>query len=112
MNKKFNLRLLEKQLEHQLELVHNFIDLRKCSIVSDMMVSCERTQHENQLTERIRSLYDEVTSTVLLNVVSGIRSNDSSSPTRISIISSTIYYILRKDNTDPLFKFDASQCPS
>jgi hypothetical protein len=67
----FNLRLLvEKHLEHQKELYHNFIDFKK---------AFDRVWHEglwrvlkeynidNQLIEVIKSLYDEATSAVLLN---------------------------------------------
>ena len=67
----FNLRLLvEKHLEHQKELYHNFIDFKK---------AFDRVWHEglwrvlkeynidNRLIEVIKSLYGEATSAVLMN---------------------------------------------
>jgi len=67
----FNLRLLvEKHLEHQNELFHNFIDFKKAfdRVWHDGLWRVLKEYNiDNRLIEVIKSLYDEATSTVLLN---------------------------------------------
>ena len=88
-----------KHLEHQKELYHNFIDFKK---------AFDRVWHEglwrvlteysidNRLIEVVKSLYDEATSAVLLNVCTTklkcwrCLSDNSGSMTKMTIISNII----------------------
>ena len=81
--------LVEKYLERQKELFHNFIDIKKAFdlVWHDALwrVLKNTTSAASRLIEVIRSLYNEATRAMFLNVA-----NDSRSMPRVSIIPSII----------------------
>ena len=61
---------MEKHLEHQNELLHKFIDFKKefAHVWYDSLWRVLKEYIDNRLIEVIRSLYDEATNAVLLNM--------------------------------------------
>ena len=84
---------MEKHLEHDKELYHNFIDFKKAfdPVWHEGLWRVLREYNiDNRLIEVIKSLYDEATSAMLLSVVNEYSNNEYS--LRYSIFKFRFYY--------------------